>query len=65
MTAASRARAIASCSSGRMLPHTSNPASSKTASGIGTMVASSSTFRNLLDQSTWVVCLRPVSPLTK
>jgi hypothetical protein len=65
MTAASSARAMASSSSGRMLPHTSNPASSNTASGIGTMVASSSTFRNLFDQSTSVVCFRPVSPLTK
>jgi hypothetical protein len=48
-----------------MLPHTSNPASSNTASGMGTMAAISSTFRNLFAHAASVVCLRPVSPVTK
>jgi hypothetical protein len=39
---------MASVRSGMTEPHTSNPASSRTASGIGTIAASSSTFRNLL-----------------
>jgi hypothetical protein len=65
MTAASRVRAMASVSRGMIEPHTSNPASSRTASAIGTIAASSSTFRNLLLHAASVVCFRPVSPVTK
>jgi hypothetical protein len=63
--AASTARPIASSRRGRISPHTSYAESSRTASGIGTIAASSSAFRYLFVQSTSVVCLRPVSPLTK
>jgi hypothetical protein len=40
-------------------------ASSSTDSGIGTMVAISSTYRYLFAHAASVVCLRPVSPDTK
>ncbi len=63
--AASRARPMASSSSGRIDPHTSNDASSSTFSGIGTMAAISSALRYLFDHAASVVCLSPVSPLRK
>jgi hypothetical protein len=63
--AASSVRATASRSSGITWPAMSNEASSRTASGIGTMAAISSTSMYLLAHAASVVCLRPVSPVTK
>ena len=43
----------------------SKEASSRTASGIGTITASSSAVRYTLSQACWLVCLKPVSPFTQ
>ena len=56
---------IASLTLGVISPKISNSASSSTASGIGTMTASSAASMNTLSQACLVVCFMPVSPSTQ
>src|SRR5690606_16790647 len=64
-TARSNALPMASSMRGLTSPQMSYPASSRTASGMGTMTASSSALRNFFSHACLLVFFRPVSPLTK
>jgi hypothetical protein len=64
-TAWSRHRPNASVSSGIDESQMFWSTSARTLSGTGMMTAISSMFKNLFDQLTSVVCLRPVSPPTQ